>query len=30
MLDTYTATGMLSKKVDVNQFRHPTIVAPLQ
>jgi ABC-type nitrate/sulfonate/bicarbonate transport system substrate-binding protein len=30
MLDTYTATGMLSKKVDVNQFKHPTIVAPLQ
>ena len=30
MLDTYAATGMLSKKVDVNQFKHPTIVAPLQ
>ena len=30
MFDIYTATGMLSKKVDVNQFRHPTIVAPLQ
>jgi hypothetical protein len=29
MLDIYTATGMLPK-MDVAQFRHPTIVAPLQ
>jgi len=29
MLDIYTATGMLPK-MDVAQFKHPTIVAPLQ
>jgi ABC-type nitrate/sulfonate/bicarbonate transport system substrate-binding protein len=30
MLDVYTETGMLSKKVDVSAWKHPTIVAPLQ
>jgi ABC-type nitrate/sulfonate/bicarbonate transport system substrate-binding protein len=30
MLDVYTETGMLSKKVDVSQWKHPTIVAPLK
>lgn len=30
MLDTYAATGMLSKKLDVNQFRKEGFVAPLQ
>jgi ABC-type nitrate/sulfonate/bicarbonate transport system substrate-binding protein len=30
MLDVYAETGMLSKRLDVAQFRHPTIVAPLQ
>ena len=29
MLDIYTATGT-SPKMDVAQFKHPTIVAPLQ
>jgi hypothetical protein len=29
MLDIYAATGMLPK-MDVAQFKHPTIVAPLQ
>jgi hypothetical protein len=30
MLDTYAATGMIPKKLDVNQFRKEGIVAPLQ
>jgi ABC-type nitrate/sulfonate/bicarbonate transport system substrate-binding protein len=30
MLDTYAATGMLPKKMDVGQFKHPTIVAPIK
>jgi ABC-type nitrate/sulfonate/bicarbonate transport system substrate-binding protein len=30
MLDVYAETGMISKKLDVNQFRHPTIVAPIE
>lgn len=30
MLDIYAETGMLSRKLDVAQFKHPTIVAPLQ
>jgi NitT/TauT family transport system substrate-binding protein/sulfonate transport system substrate-binding protein len=30
MLDTYTEAGLLPKKMDVSQFKHPTIVAPLQ
>jgi len=29
MLDLYAETGMLPKKLDVQTFRHPTIVAPL-
>jgi hypothetical protein len=29
MLDIYAATGMLPK-LDVAQFKHPAIVAPLQ
>ena len=30
MLDTYAATGMIPKKLDVNQFKKDGIVAPLQ
>ncbi len=30
MLDIYAETGMLPKRLDVAQFKHPTIVAPLQ
>lgn len=30
MLDTYTETGMLAQKVDVSQFKHPSIVAPIE
>jgi ABC-type nitrate/sulfonate/bicarbonate transport system substrate-binding protein len=30
MYDTYADTGMLPKKMDVAQFKHPTIVAPLK
>jgi ABC-type nitrate/sulfonate/bicarbonate transport system substrate-binding protein len=30
MLDTYAETGMLPKKMDVAQFKHPTIVAPIK
>jgi NitT/TauT family transport system substrate-binding protein/sulfonate transport system substrate-binding protein len=30
MLDVYTETGMLPKKMDVAQFKHPTIVAPIK
>jgi ABC-type nitrate/sulfonate/bicarbonate transport system substrate-binding protein len=30
MYDTFTETGMLPKKMDVSQFKHPTIVAPLK
>lgn len=30
MLDTYAATGMLPRKLDVSTLKHPTIVAPLQ
>jgi ABC-type nitrate/sulfonate/bicarbonate transport system substrate-binding protein len=30
MLDTFSETGMLPKKMDVAQFRHPTIVAPIK
>ena len=30
MLDTFTETGMLPRKIDVMQFKHPTIVAPIQ
>ncbi len=30
MLDVYTDTGMINKKLDANQFKHPTIVAPLE
>ena len=30
MLDVYADTGMISKKLEVNQFKHPTIVAPIE
>jgi sulfonate transport system substrate-binding protein len=30
MLDVYAETGMLSKKLDAQKFKHPSIVAPLQ
>lgn len=30
MLDIYTETGMISKKLDAAKFKHPSIVAPLQ
>jgi ABC-type nitrate/sulfonate/bicarbonate transport system substrate-binding protein len=30
MLDIYTETGMLPRKLDVQTFRHPSIVAPLE
>jgi hypothetical protein len=30
MLDTYADTGMLPKKMDVAQFKHATIVAPIK
>jgi len=30
MLDTYADTAMLPKKMDVAQFKHPAIVAPLK
>jgi len=30
MLDVYADTGLVSKKLDAAQFRHPTIVAPLE
>jgi ABC-type nitrate/sulfonate/bicarbonate transport system substrate-binding protein len=30
MLDVYVETGMLSKKIDVAGWKHPTIVAPLK
>jgi ABC-type nitrate/sulfonate/bicarbonate transport system substrate-binding protein len=30
MYDTFTETGMLPKKMDVAQFKHPTIVAPIR
>jgi hypothetical protein len=30
MLDTYADTGMLPKKMDVAQFKHPAIVAPMK
>jgi hypothetical protein len=30
MLDVYYDTGMIGRKLDVGQFRHPTIVAPLE
>ncbi|MDB5521627.1 MAG: transporter substrate-binding protein [Tardiphaga sp.] len=30
MLDTFTETGMLPRKIDIKDFRHPTIVAPIQ
>ncbi len=30
MLDIYTETGMIKQKLDVSQFRHPSIVAPLE
>jgi hypothetical protein len=30
MLDVYAETGMLSKKLDAQKFKHASIVAPLQ
>jgi ABC-type nitrate/sulfonate/bicarbonate transport system substrate-binding protein len=30
MLDVYADTGMISKKLEANQFKHPTIVAPIE
>jgi ABC-type nitrate/sulfonate/bicarbonate transport system substrate-binding protein len=30
MLDVYADTGLIAKKVDAGQFRHPSIVAPLE
>jgi ABC-type nitrate/sulfonate/bicarbonate transport system substrate-binding protein len=30
LVDGYAETGMLSKKLDVAAFRHPTLVAPIQ
>ncbi len=30
MLDIYADTGMISRKVDASQFKHPTIVAPIE
>jgi hypothetical protein len=30
MLDVYTDTGMINKKLDANQLKHPTIVAPIE
>ncbi|WP_375411544.1 ABC transporter substrate-binding protein [uncultured Bradyrhizobium sp.] len=30
MYDTFTETGLLPKKMDVGQFKHPTIVAPIK
>jgi ABC-type nitrate/sulfonate/bicarbonate transport system substrate-binding protein len=30
MLDVYADTGLVSKKLDAAQFRHPSIVAPLE
>jgi hypothetical protein len=29
-LDVYADTGMISKKLDAYQFKHPTIVAPTE
>ena len=30
MLDTYAETGLIGKKLDAAQFKHPSIVAPLE
>ena len=30
MLDVYYDTGMIAKKLDVREFRHPNIVAPIE
>ena len=30
MLDIYADTGMVSKKLDASQFKHPSIVAPIE
>jgi ABC-type nitrate/sulfonate/bicarbonate transport system substrate-binding protein len=30
MFDIYAATGMIKQKLDVSQFRHPSIVAPIE
>jgi ABC-type nitrate/sulfonate/bicarbonate transport system substrate-binding protein len=30
MLDVYADTGMINKKLDANQFKHPAIVAPIE
>jgi hypothetical protein len=30
MLDVYADTAMVSKKLNASQFKHPTIVAPIE
>jgi hypothetical protein len=30
MFDIYAETGMVSQKLDVARFRHPSIVAPIE
>ena len=30
MFDIYAETGMIKQKLDVSQFRHPSIVAPIE
>ena len=30
MLDIYADTAMVSKKLNASQFKHPTIVAPIE
>jgi hypothetical protein len=30
MFDTYAETGMIKQRLDVSQFRHPSIVAPIE
>jgi len=30
MFDIYAETGMIARKLDVSEFRHPSIVAPIE
>ena len=30
MFDIYAETGMIKQKLDVSQFKHPSIVAPIE
>jgi hypothetical protein len=30
MFDIYADTGMIARKLDAAQFRHPSVVAPLE